>query len=104
INPSSHEVLATSCLNIMQNKQNGLHFNMCKLETSYKLNSQVDDLPALIDEHIGGALSYACHFWAFHAAQADTISAALLDSIGTLLSTSQFLHWLEVMSVTKSDP
>ncbi|KAF8301339.1 hypothetical protein DL93DRAFT_2145607 [Clavulina sp. PMI_390] len=102
--PSFHQVFASYCLKIMQNKQNGLHFNMCKLGTSYKLNSEVGDLPALIDGHIGDALSYACRFWAFHAAQAHTIGATLLGSIETLLSTSQFLHWLEVMSITRSDP
>ncbi|KAF8290879.1 hypothetical protein DL93DRAFT_2199012 [Clavulina sp. PMI_390] len=102
--PSSHQVLAIVCLSIMQNKENGLHFNMCKLGTSSKLNSQINNLPALIDEHIGDTLSYASRFWAFHVAQAHTLGAALLDSIKNLLSSRHFLHWLEVMSVIKSDP
>ncbi|KAF8301328.1 hypothetical protein DL93DRAFT_2187814, partial [Clavulina sp. PMI_390] len=102
--PSFHHVLACFCLKTMQNKQNGLHFNICKLETSSQLNSQVQNLHALIDKHVGDALSYACCFWAFHAAQAHTLCATLHDSIGSLLSTNQFLHWLEVMSVTGSDP
>ncbi|KAF8299629.1 WD40 repeat-like protein [Clavulina sp. PMI_390] len=101
---ASHAILADGCLKIMQDKQYGVCFNICKLETSFKLNSEVDDLPSRINKYIGETLLYGCQFWAFHVAQAHIIDTKLTESIECLLSTSQFFHWLEVMSVAGSNP
>lgn len=59
----SQEEIAWACLRIMNN---GLDFNMCKLPTSFALNSQIKDLPQRVKEHISPGLCYACLSTAQH--------------------------------------
>jgi hypothetical protein len=53
----SQEELAWACLRIMNT---GLEFDICKLPTSFALNSQIEDLPQRVKEHISPGLRYAC--------------------------------------------
>ena len=53
----SQEEIAWACLRIMNT---GLEFNICKLPTSFALNSQIKDLPQRVKEHISPRLCYAC--------------------------------------------
>ena len=55
--------IAWACLKIMNRD---LKFNICKLPTSYALNSQVEDLPQRVKEHISPGLRYACLATAQH--------------------------------------
>ena len=43
-----------------------LHFNICGLETSYVLNSDVADLDKRVEKNIPSHVLYACQFWASH--------------------------------------
>ena len=59
----SQEEMAWACLRIMNT---GLKFNICELPTSFALNSQIEDLPQRVKEHIPPGLCYACLATAQH--------------------------------------
>ena len=59
----SQEEIAWACLRIMNT---GLEFNICKLPKSFALNSEIEDLPQRVDEHISPGLRYACLATAQH--------------------------------------
>lgn len=75
-----------------------LHFNICKLETSYRLNSDIPDLNKRIESCIPSALSYSCRFWSEHHAHVSQLDVKLLENIRMLLK-EKFLYWLEVLSL-----
>jgi hypothetical protein len=88
--------LTSACLNTMGNN---LRFNICNLETSYLRNADVPDLQSRVEERISPHLSYSCRFWAGHL-----VETTFDDEIFTLLQKfmfSQFLFWLEVLSLTQ---
>jgi hypothetical protein len=88
--------LTFACLNTMGNN---LRFNICDLDTSYLRNAEVADLESRVEGLISPHLSYSCRFWASYL-----LETAFDDEIFTLLQKfmlSQFLFWLEVLSVTK---
>ncbi|KAF8300526.1 hypothetical protein DL93DRAFT_2173397 [Clavulina sp. PMI_390] len=78
----THQVLTESCFMVM------LH--------------GIPDLSALIQDKIGDALCYACHFWSSHlnAADMDESAHTMVEVVGDLLCSVKFLYWLEVMSLT----
>lgn len=55
--------LVLRCLTMMNE---GLHFNLCQLNTSHCRNVDNPTLPDSIAAHIPPMLSYACRFWADH--------------------------------------
>jgi hypothetical protein len=63
--------LAFAMLQVMKAE---LHFNMCNLESSYQLNSDIPDLAQKIKQSISPALSYSCRYWASHVQQATATS------------------------------
>ncbi len=88
--------LACACLSVMQQD---LHFNMCKLESSYVWNSEVADLEEKVKTFITSHLSYSCQSWANHM-QAIPFQPSLAGQIGTLLQ-EKMLFWIEVLSLLK---
>ncbi|KIM52206.1 hypothetical protein SCLCIDRAFT_573911 [Scleroderma citrinum Foug A] len=58
-----HHDLAVASLSVMQS---GLHFNICRLETSYISNLEVADLEKRVQDNIPSHLLYSCQFWATH--------------------------------------
>ncbi|KAF8300490.1 WD40 repeat-like protein [Clavulina sp. PMI_390] len=100
----THRLLTESCLAVMQAGEKKLKFNICQLTTSFIPNSSIPGLPALIQERIGEGLLYACQFWTSHFSAAPSVSMSTLEAVKLLLSTSQFLYWLEVMSLTGTPP
>ncbi|KAE9390734.1 WD40 repeat-like protein, partial [Gymnopus androsaceus JB14] len=91
-----HQLLAVGTLHLMIAE---LHFNMCNLDSSYLLNSQVENLSEKIIKHISPDLSYACTYWGSHIIcthkQPDTILAPLLRKF----LTKVLLFWMEVLSI-----
>jgi hypothetical protein len=63
----SQEEIAWACLRIMNT---GLEFNICKLPTSFALNSEIEDLPQRVEELISPGLRYACLATAQHLQRA----------------------------------
>jgi hypothetical protein len=95
-----HHQLAYSCLNLLLDPRGGLKFNICKLETSYLANDDVEDLNTRVDQHIPPALLYACRFWDDHLKHTD-FKTDLFRKVEALLK-EKFLFWLETLSLTRN--
>jgi hypothetical protein len=89
-----HDDLALGTLRTMEAE---LKFNICKLETSYLLNSEVPDLEERVARNISPALSYSCYFWADHL-RASKFNPDVFKTLQVLMK-ERFLYWLEVLSV-----
>jgi hypothetical protein len=96
----AHHQLAHSCLNLLLDPLDGLKFNICKLETSYLANDDVEDLNTRVDEHISPALLYTCRFWDDHLKRTD-FETDLFRKVETLFK-EKFLFWLEALSLTRN--
>jgi hypothetical protein len=102
--PSSYRIrledeqhkLTLACLRTMKR---GLRFNICKLESSYALNSEVVDMESRIKDNIPSHLRYASLYWSSHLSD-DQFDEEVLELLHEFMR-KQFLFWLEVMSVTK---
>ncbi|EUC66987.1 reverse transcriptase from transposon X-element protein, putative, partial [Rhizoctonia solani AG-3 Rhs1AP] len=88
---------AACCLQVMQQD---LRFNICELETSHQLNSEVPDLKQRIDTHIGPALRYACMHWINHFVASPT--QALVAAVKKLMEGPQLMYWIEALSLLGS--
>ena len=96
----AHDRLSHSCLNLLLDPVDGLKFNICKLETSYLANVDVEDLNTRVDEYIPPALLYACRFWDDHLKQTD-FKTDLFREVEKLFN-EKFLFWLEILSLTRN--
>jgi NACHT domain len=96
----AHHQLAHSCLNLLLDPLDGLKFNICKLETSYLANDDVEDLNTRVKEQIPPALLYACRFWDDHLKHTD-FKTDLFRKVETLFK-EKFLFWLEALSLTRN--
>jgi NACHT domain len=96
----AHDQLAHSCLNLLLDPIKGLKFNICKLETSYLANDDVEDLNTRVDQHISPALLYACRFWDDHLKQIH-FTISVFRNVETLFK-EKFLFWLEALSLTRN--
>jgi NACHT domain len=94
----AHDQLADSCLNLLLDPLNGLRFNICKLETSYLANDDIEDLNTRVDQYIPPALFYACRFWDDHLKHTD-FKMDLFRKVETFFK-EKFLFWLEALSLT----
>lgn len=90
-----HVKFASATLRTMQAK---LQFNICKLETSYHLNSEVKDLKQRIEDNIPHALSYSSRFWADHVARVFEFNSEVFEALRNFMK-ERFLFWLELLSV-----
>ncbi|KAL5639844.1 hypothetical protein ACGC1H_006425 [Rhizoctonia solani] len=73
-------------------------FNICRLESSYLNDDQVDDLDARVEMYIPLELRYACLYWPTHLDASDSGLLSLLEQF----LTKQLLLWMEVMNLTKN--
>ncbi|KIM84728.1 hypothetical protein PILCRDRAFT_67515 [Piloderma croceum F 1598] len=88
--------LAVGCIRTMKTE---LKFNICQLDTSFVANDEGLGLDDRIGYLISPHLKYACCFWADHLQTTNSvpeIAAVVEDFLFT-----QFLYWLEVMSLIK---
>lgn len=94
---TAHENLTLASLKVMAEQ---LSFNMCKIETSYKLNKNVQDLDDRISQYIHAECLYACQHWADHLQhiQGAPEDPGFQDGLGVVL-TQKLLFWLEILSV-----
>ena len=92
-----HHDLAVASLSVMQA---GLHFNICKLETSYISNLEVADLEKRVEENIPPHLLYSCQFWATHL-KSVAFDPDLAQLVRGLVTGEQMLFWLEALGVSK---
>ncbi|CCO32470.1 hypothetical protein BN14_06530 [Rhizoctonia solani AG-1 IB] len=85
---------AACCLRVMQRD---LRFNMCKLETSHLLNSEVSDLGHRIQSNISLALQYACVHWIDHFISSP--NNTLVEMLKQLMEGPQVMYWIEALSL-----
>ncbi|KAF7979328.1 hypothetical protein HWV62_42739 [Athelia sp. TMB] len=96
IDPTQHHLDFTAgCLRTMKRL---LRFNICKLETSHRKNSDVEHLAQRIEKFIPRSLAYACRFWAEHLSLAKKDDQQILLLILDFFRNS-FLYWLEAISL-----
>jgi len=76
-----------------------LRFNICKLESSHVVHDEIRDLKKRVDENISVHLRYACRFWTDHIVECD-FKVEIAKEVERFM-TSEFLYWLEVMSLVR---
>lgn len=86
--------LATRCFEVMKRS---LRFNICELETSYRLDIDVRDLETRVGKAISPGLFYACRYWGDHLLDGAT-SSVLLSCVEEFLQY-RLLFWMEVLSL-----
>jgi hypothetical protein len=85
-------------LSLLRQMNQTLRFNVCRLDTSYKFNTDVEDLDKRIQDYIPAHVSYACRFWGEHV---DNFNGhvELLVSEADQFMREKLLFWLEVLSL-----
>ena len=74
--------------------------NICHLD-DYAILSEVEDISTCQKKHIGGALEYACQFWAKHLLEISSNSHDIKEvhkAIDEFFST-HLLFWIEVLII-----
>lgn len=87
--------ISLRCLQVMEQE---LRFNICDLESSFLMNTDVQDIENRINRDISNSLRYASWYWASHL-EASGCDDEILDALQRFLQF-KFLFWLEVMSLT----
>ncbi|KAL4068682.1 WD40-repeat-containing domain protein [Scleroderma yunnanense] len=87
--------LAVASLHILRG---GLCFNICGLESSYLLNSEVPGLAERIEDKIPSHLSYSCQFWANHL-HITKFDHVLAGHVKDILGNERILFWFEALSL-----
>ena len=97
----SVEMFALACLQRMNDDKGGLKFNICGLETSYYLNSEISDLERRVGEAIPSSLLYSCQFWMEHLRDISTTTFRrdFLPELSDFFY-HRILFWFEVLSLT----
>ncbi|KAG8965671.1 hypothetical protein FRC03_000306 [Tulasnella sp. 419] len=91
-----HTNLTLQCLNRMTES---LRRNMLGRENPVEVNSDITDLPSLLEAAgVAETVKYACRHWATHLQFASPRSQKLNDAIKRFFETT-VLPWLEVMSL-----
>jgi len=97
INPTAyHSDMALNCLNLVKK----LERNPCSLPP-FKMNQDIVDLPKLLEDKLGGAVQYACLYWARHLGLSPTSGNSYVNqaisSVADMFNNT--LPWIEAMSL-----
>jgi hypothetical protein len=96
VDPETHHgEMALRCLELVK----GLKRNPCSLPP-FTMNQEVQDLPQLLEDKLGGAVRYACSYWARHLELSPTsvnYSNQVIPSVTAVLESAP--PWIEVMSL-----
>ncbi|CUA72684.1 putative WD repeat-containing protein alr3466 [Nostoc sp, PCC 7120] [Rhizoctonia solani] len=79
--------------------RNTPQFNICGLESSYKLDDDIPDLDDRVKKAIPTDLLYTCQYWAVHLClgeKSDERTTELHDFL-----SKRLLFWMEVLNLTK---
>ncbi|KIM27690.1 hypothetical protein M408DRAFT_310548 [Serendipita vermifera MAFF 305830] len=88
--------IVLGCLLVMNQH---LKFNICDIKSSYELNDEVVGLKKQVEECIPPHLAYSSQYWAHHLVET-TFDPEISKHIEIFMET-QFLFWLEVLSLKK---
>lgn len=89
---SQHGLLAEACFRHMNDK---LHFNMCKLSSSFDFDKDIADLQSRREAHVPPSLQYANQYWAIHLRNAADHQRSLQDGSPVEDLSQLLLHFLE---------
>ena len=92
-----HTFLACQCFSMLE----FLHFNMCGLDSSYVLDSDVSELSDRKHKNLTSTLRYASRCWAkhlFQAVPAENDTNVLFLSLKNFMS-DKLLFWIEAMNL-----
>ena len=96
INPETyHGYMAFSCLELVKE----LKRNPCSLPP-FTMNQDIQDLSQLLENKIGGAVEYACTYWARHlglSPKSEDFAEQIVDLATNTLQNAP--PWIEVMSL-----
>ncbi|KAF7351512.1 WD40 repeat-like protein [Mycena sanguinolenta] len=96
-NALGNQRLALGCLSVLSAQ---LCFNICRLKSSYILNSEVESLDVQIEAHVSPELAYAAKHWTKHLRAIGTQDInEKLRSASSKFLPSCFLYWLEISSL-----
>ena len=77
-----------------------LRFNMCNLDTSYKQNFEVPDLPDRIRKGIPLELQYSCSFFLDHVLQGNCLKDAQLQKqLESFFASPKVIFWVEALAL-----
>jgi hypothetical protein len=93
--------LGIGCLRTMNEE---LRFNMCQLETSSLMNSDVVDLNIRIHTYISDALQYSCVYFSEHLSSGVDPSSDVKGQLNTFLGCERALFWMEAISLLGEAP
>ena len=98
VDPATHHKnILFSCFDLMEKS---LKRNICELD-DYVVLSEVTDLSARRDKHIGSSLEYACRFWTKHLSSVPGKGpgAEKIQEVIDKFFTKHLLCWIEVLSI-----
>ncbi|KAH9967795.1 hypothetical protein BJV74DRAFT_868775 [Russula compacta] len=101
--PKAHKEMTITCLKIMQQ---GLKFNICGLKSSYRMNNDIEDKEALVENCIPSYLAYACQYWSDHLhgiASTEKRDTEIVNLLRNFLNL-YLLYWLEALSLLSKSP
>lgn len=101
INPSElNAEIFRRCMCLMDD---GLRFNICKLESASVPNSEIPNLQQKKEDNIPASLQYSCLYWLEHLLDARDVYDIHEDSAQSLVSgflcDVKVLFWLELLSL-----
>ena len=89
--------LGIACLKTMVKQ---LRFNICKLEDSRLANSDINDLPSRIKEHVSDDLQYSSLYWSNHLCfTPDSGNGCVWEMLKEFFGGLYGLFWVEVLSI-----
>ncbi|PVF91048.1 WD40 repeat-like protein [Serendipita vermifera] len=99
----AHRLMAKGCLDVMKSE---LKFNICGLESSFLLNSQMDDLQDRISTSISKQLQYSSVHWPNHVINGGEPSQnqQMTETIMQICKSLYPFYWMEVLSVLQEVP
>ncbi|PVF93520.1 WD40 repeat-like protein [Serendipita vermifera] len=93
----AHQLMAKGCLQVMKSE---LKFNICGLESSFLLNSQIHGLEDRISKSISKQLQYSSLHWMSHIVNSGEPShdGQLTEALLQISKAPYPFYWMEVLS------
>jgi hypothetical protein len=90
-----HEALVVQCLKTMNRC---LNQNICDLNSTSLLNSELSELSVRLNDHAPMELRYACRHWMTHLGHTSRATETLVGELNEFCS-KHLLHWIEMLSL-----
>ncbi|CUA71478.1 Cytoplasmic dynein 2 heavy chain 1 [Rhizoctonia solani] len=94
-----HHILTQRCFECIRDTRP--HFNICRLESSYLKDDEVEDFDLRVQKYIPEKLRYACQYWSAHLVASSSGDALVLLLLLEDLLAKRLLLWIEVLNLTK---